>query len=195
MLFAGLCHSLWKGNKKIMLYNVAQLMKASVGTSLGYDIQEEEIQLDEDLKVIGPIDGHVRIRRTNQGLLVDGWVDLTLELTCTRCLNIFEQSMHVTFMEQFHPTVDIVTGLTLPPIEEEEAFPIDDHHLIDITEAIRQQVLLALPIATLCREDCAGLCSQCGHDLNLGPCDCKPEVDTRFSVLEKLLQNGSGSES
>src|SRR2546421_243242 len=104
-----------------MLYNVAQLMKASVGTSLGYDIQEEEIQLDEDLKVIGPIDGHVRIRRTNQGLLVDGWVDLTLELTCTRCLNIFEQSMHVTFMEQFHPTVDIVTGLALPPIEEEEA--------------------------------------------------------------------------
>jgi len=180
---------------KIMLYNVAQLMKASVGTSLGYDIQEEEIQLDEDLKVIGPIDGHVRIRRTNQGLLVDGWVDLTLELTCTRCLNIFEQSMHVTFMEQFHPTVDIVTGLTLPPIEEEEAFPIDDHHLIDLTEAIRQQVLLALPIATLCREDCAGLCSQCGHDLNLGPCDCQPEVDTRFSVLEKLLQNGSGSES
>jgi len=64
-----------------MLYNVAQLMKASVGTSLGYDIQEEDIQLDEDLKVIGPIDGHVRIRRTNQGLLVDGWVDLTLELT------------------------------------------------------------------------------------------------------------------
>jgi uncharacterized protein len=181
--------------QEIMLYNVAQLMKASVGTSLEYDIHEEDIQLDEDLKVIGPIDGHVRIRRTNQGLLVDGWVDLTLELTCTRCLKIFEQPMHVTFMEQFHPTVDIVTGLTLPPIEEEEVFPIDDHHLIDITEAIRQQVLLALPIATLCREDCAGLCSQCGHDLNLGPCDCKPEVDTRFSVLEKLLQNGSGLES
>src|SRR5438045_6364803 len=142
-----------KRKQKIMLYNVAQLMKASVGTSFGYDIQEEDVQLDEDLKVIGPIDGHARIRRTNQGLLVDGWVDLTLELTCTRCLNIFEQSMHVTFMEQFHPTVDIVTGLTLPPIEEEEAFPIDDHHLIDRTESLRQQVLLALAFATLCPED------------------------------------------
>src|SRR5436853_5011524 len=120
--------------QEIMLYNVAQLMKAAVGTSLEYDIHEEDIQLDKDLKIVSPIDGHVRIRRTNQGLLVDGWVDLTLELTCTRCLNIFEQSMHVTFMEQFHPTVDIVTGLALPPIEEEEAFPIDDHHLIDITE-------------------------------------------------------------
>src|SRR5438045_8610787 len=139
--------------QKIMLYNVAQLMKASVGTSLEDNIHEEDIQLDEDLKIIGPIDGHVRIRRTNQGLLVDGWVDLTLELTCTRCLNIFEQPVHVTFMEQFHPTVDIVTGLVLPPIEEEEAFPIDDHHLIDRTESLRQQVLLALAFATLCPED------------------------------------------
>src|SRR5437870_9154094 len=132
--------------QKTMLYNVAQLMKASVAPALQDDMHEEDIHLDEDLKVIGPIDGHVRIRRTNQGLLVDGWVDLTLELTCTRCLKIFEQPMHVTFMEQFHPTVDVITGVALPPIEEEDVFAIDDHHLIDITEAIRQQVLLALPI-------------------------------------------------
>ncbi|HYL42950.1 MAG TPA: DUF177 domain-containing protein [Ktedonobacteraceae bacterium] len=176
-----------------MLYNVAQLMKAAVGTSLEYDIHEEDIQLDEDLNVVGPIDGRVRIRRTNQGLLVDGWVDLTLELSCTRCLKTFEQSMRIPFMEQFYPTVDILTGVTLPPSEEEDAFPIDDHHQVDLTEAIRQQVLLALPMVTLCSEDCKGLCSQCGHDLNLGPCDCQPEIDTRFSVLEKLLQNGSQS--
>lgn len=177
-----------------MLYNVAQLMKAPVGTALEYPIHEESVQLDEELKVIGPLEGHVRIRRTNQGLLVDGWVDLTLELSCTRCLTLFEQPMHVTFMEQFYPTVDIITGVALPPPEEEEdAFPIDDHHLLDLTEAVRQNVILALPMVTLCREDCAGLCPQCGHDLNLGPCNCKPEVDTRFSVLEKLLQNGSES--
>jgi uncharacterized protein len=177
--------------QEIMLYNVAQLMKAAVGTSLEYDIHEEDIQLDKDLKIVSPIDGHVRIRRTNQGLLVDGWVDLTLELSCTRCLEEFEQPMHVTFMEQFYPTVDIITGAMLPPSEDEDAFPIDDHHLLDLTEAIRQRVLLEIPMVTLCREDCAGLCSQCGHNLNLGPCDCKPEVDTRFNALHKLLQNGS----
>ena len=174
-----------------MIYNVAQLMKAPVGTSLEYDISEDEIQLDKDIQVIGPLLGHVRLRRTNQGLLVDGCVDLTLELSCNRCLKEFEQPMHVTFAEQFYPTVDVVSGLPLPPIDEEEIFPIDDHHLVDLTEAVRQNVLLALPMVTLCREDCKGLCPQCGHDLNLGPCECKPEVDTRFSVLEKLLQNGS----
>jgi uncharacterized protein len=178
-----------------MLYNVAQLMKAPVGTSLEYDIDEEDVQLDSDLKVIGPLTGHVRLRRINQGLLVDGWVELTLELTCTRCLKEFEQPLHVDFTEQFNPTVDVVTGLPMPPFDEEEIFPIDEHHLVDLTEAIRQNVLLALPMVTLCQEDCKGLCPQCGHDLNLGPCECQPEVDTRMSVLAKLLQDGSNSES
>jgi uncharacterized protein len=174
-----------------LLFNVAQLMKARVGTSLASDFHEEDIQLDDEIKVIGPLDGHVRMRRTNQGLLVDGWVELTLELSCNRCLKAFEQPMHVTFEEQFYPTVDVVSGKPLAPFDEDEIFPIDEHHLVDLTEAIRQNVLLAMPMATICREDCKGLCPQCGHDLNLGPCECKPEVDARLSVLENLLQNES----
>ncbi|GAC1559048.1 MAG: DUF177 domain-containing protein [Ktedonobacteraceae bacterium] len=171
-----------------MIYNVAQLMKSPVGTSSTEDIDEENVQFDEDLKVVGPIVGKVRMRRVNQGLLVDGWTDVTLELICTRCLKEFEQTMHLAFEERFYPTIDIVTGMPLPAIEEEDVFPIDDHHLIDLTEAIRQCILLELPMVTLCQKECAGLCSQCGHELNLGPCDCKPEVDERFSALSALLQ-------
>jgi uncharacterized protein len=175
-----------------MLFNVAQLMKSDVGTSLATDFQEDdEVTLDDDFKVVGPLKGHARMRRTNQGLLVDGWVELTLRLNCTRCLKDFEQPMHVTFEELFYPTVDVVTGMPIPAFDEEEAFPLDDHHQLDLTEALRQNVLTAIPMVTLCREDCQGLCSQCGKDLNLGPCDCKPEVDYRLSVLEKLLQDGS----
>ncbi len=91
-----------------MLYNVAQLLKADVGTSFQADIDEERIQLDDDIKVIGPLKGHVRMRRVNQGLLVDGWVDLTLGLACNRCLKEFEHPMHVAFEEVFYPTVDVV---------------------------------------------------------------------------------------
>jgi uncharacterized protein len=175
-----------------MLFNVAQLMKSAVGTSFVTDFQEneDEVTLDEDLTVVDPIEGHVRMRRTNQGLLVDGWVDLTLELTCTRCLKNFEQPMHISFEEQFYPTVDVLTGMPLPTFDQEEIFPIDDHHQLDLTEAVRQNTLTALPMVTICREDCKGLCSQCGQDFNLGPCDCKPEVDSRLSILEQLLQNG-----
>ena len=176
-----------------MLYNVAQLMKAGVGTSLEADIHEEQVQFDADLKTIGPLNGYVRMRRINQGLLVDGWVDLTLELSCSRCLKEFEQPLHVSFEEVFYPTVDVITGIHLLPFDEEEIFPIDERHLVDLTEAVRQNVLLAIPMVPLCREDCPGLCSQCGHDLSLGSCECKPEVDVRLSVLGKLLQNGSQS--
>lgn len=172
-----------------MIFNVAQLMKAPVGTSLVNDFHEEDIQLDDDIEVIGPIDGHVRMRRTNQGLLVDGWVELTLELSCNRCLKTFEQPMHVDFEEQFYPTVDVISGMPLEPFDEDEIFPIDAHHEVDLTEAVRQNVLLALPMVTICREDCRGLCPQCGQDLNLGSCGCKPEVDERLSVLKQLLQN------
>jgi uncharacterized protein len=172
-----------------MIFNVAQLMKAPVGTSVVNDFHEEDIQLDDDIEVLGPIDGHVRMRRTNQGLLVDGWVELTLELSCNRCLKTFEQPMHVDFEEQFYPTVDVISGMPLDPFDEDEIFPIDAHHEVDLTEAVRQNVLLALPMVTICREDCKGLCPQCGQDLNLGSCECKPEVDARLSVLKQLLQN------
>jgi len=175
-----------------MLFNVAQLMKSVVGTSFVTDFQEnDEVALDDDFNVAGPITGHARMRRTNQGLLVDGWVDLSLELTCTRCLKDFEQSMHVPFEEQFYPTIDILTGMPTPAFDGEEIFPLDDHHQLDLTEAVRQNVLLTLPMVRLCKEDCQGLCSQCGKDLNLGPCDCKPEGDDRLNILEKLLQDGS----
>jgi uncharacterized protein len=176
-----------------MIYNVAQLMKAPVGTTQINDFHEEDFQAGDDIQVVGPLDGHVRMRRTNQGLLVDGWVDLTLQLECNRCLKVFEQPMHITFEEQFYPTVDVVSGLPLAPFDEEDIFPIDAHHELDLTEAIRQNALTALPMVTLCQEDCKGLCLRCGHDLNLGPCECKPEVDARLSILEKLLQNGSQS--
>ena len=171
-----------------MIFNVAQLLKSPVGTSFEADIHEEHIQFDEELKVIGPIDGHTRIRRINQGLLVDGWIDLVLEMTCTRCLKVFEQAMHVPFEERFYPTVDVVTGMPTHPVDVEEAFPMDEHHLLDLSEPVRQQVLLEIPMVTLCKEDCAGLCAQCGKDLNEGPCECQPEVDTRLSVLKTLLQ-------
>lgn len=170
-----------------LIYNVAQLMKAPVGTSVAYDFSEEDVHLD-DIPATGPLTGHVRMRRTNQGLLVDGWADFVLALTCDRCLKEFERPVHVTFEEQFYPTVDVVSGLPLAPFDTEEIFPIDAHHEVDLTEAIRQNTLAKLPMVTLCREDCQGLCPQCGHDLNLGPCGCVPEVDSRLSVLEQLLR-------
>ena len=57
-----------------------------------------------------------------------------------------------------------------------------------------KNLLLALPTRALCREECAGLCAQCGKDLNEGPCDCQPQIeDERFSALRSLLGGGESA--
>jgi len=56
---------------------------------------------------------------------------------------------------------------------------------VDLRPALREQWLLAAPGLALCREDCKGLCPKCGADLNLGPCDCAPDVDPRWAALRR----------
>ena len=80
--------------------------------------------------------------------------------------------------EEFKPTVDVVRGAYVPVDEEDAALLINEHHVLDIGEVVRQAVLLEVPMQVLCRPDCAGLCQTCGQDLNEGSCDC-PDEDIR----------------
>ncbi len=173
-----------------MIYNVAQLLKAPVGTAMRVELDPaDHLDLGEEhVRLAGDALGTVRLHRTNQGILADGMVAVPVELTCDRCLELYATTLSVPLREQFYPTVDILTGVALPLPEDELVFLIDHNHLLDLREAIRQLVLLALPMQTLCREDCAGLCPQCGHNLNEGPCGCEPDTtDDRFAALRALL--------
>ena len=57
----------------------------------------------------------------------------------------------------------------------------------DLTELFTTALVLSMDAKHVCSEDCKGLCPKCGRDLNNGPCDCRPETDPRFAVLEQLL--------
>jgi uncharacterized protein len=176
-----------------MIYNVAQLLKAQVGTSLSVELDSSvplELE-DNSVRLISPVSGRVRFRRTNQGILADGRIEARVELTCVRCLEPFTSAVSFRLEEEFYPTVDVVTGVFLPETENELIFPIDHNHQLDLREAIRQNLLLALPMQPLCKEDCAGLCPQCGKNLNEGPCHCQPQRDERFSALKDLFANTS----
>ncbi len=173
-----------------MIYNVAQLLKSPVGTSLRVPLDpEDQLELDEDrVRLSGPVEGTVRLHRTNQGILVDGTATTPVELQCDRCLEPFAMTVTFPLREQFYPTIDVNTGVPLPQESDELVFPIDQNHLLDLREAIRQNLLLTLPMQAVCREDCAGLCPQCGQNLNEGRCDCVPDIpDSRFDTLRSLL--------
>ncbi len=174
-----------------MQYNVAQLLKQAVGSTRSY-------QFDERLE---PVDGlprravaRVLLTRTNRGILVQGTARVEVHCQCSRCLEEFDTELEFAFEEEYLPTRDIVTGALLPLPEDDSAFLIDENHILDFKEAIRQYTVINTPIRVLCRPDCAGLCPTCGQNLNLGGCDCPREaVDPRLAALAKLLNGLSNS--
>ena len=169
-----------------MQINVSQLLQAPVGT-------ERDYQVSDVVDVAGDgnsrqVEGKVRLIRTPRSILVKGGLSTDVELTCSRCLSVFNAPLALNVEDEYHPTVDVVSGTPLPPPEEPGSFTIDTHHILDLTEAIRQYTLLAIPMKPVCREDCAGLCQNCGENLNQGPCGCpSPVTDPRWSELTRLL--------
>lgn len=178
-----------------MEYNVAQLLKSPVGTSRQYDVDEPLDRIDE-YEVSGPVQGQVKLTRTNRGVYVDARLGATVKLVCGRCLEEADESVQVRIREEYLPTVDVSTGLPVAERPDEEAGTIDEHHILSLDDAFRQYTLLELPMRPLCRPDCKGLCPRCGKNLNEGPCDCLPEPASEgLEPLAKLLRDLETRES
>jgi len=171
-----------------MQINVSQLLKVSIGSTRNYKMSEiVDISGSECL-----VQGKVGLIRTNRSILVNGTLHTEIEITCSRCLGVFTYPLTLNIEEEYFPTTDVVSGASLPIPDEPGCFTIDEHHILDLTEAICQYTLLAIPMKPLCREDCAGLCPKCGHDLNQDSCGCPgQEIELRWSVLRDYLSTSS----
>lgn len=165
-----------------MQINVSQLLKAPLGATRDYKISEiVDIADDGNSR---RVQGDITLLHTQRSILAKGVLRTEVEFTCCRCLTLFRYPMSLSIEEEYIPVVDVISGAPLPPPEDPSSFTIDQHHIIDLTEAIRQYTMLATPMKPLCREDCVGLCQNCGHNLNQGPCDCPTqEIDPRWSKL------------
>ena len=133
------------------------------------------------------IQGEVRLTRTDRSILVQGTLNTEIELTCSRCLSPFSCPLTLNIEDEYFPTADIFSGRPLPLPDEPDCFTIDEQHILDLTEAVRQYALLATPMKPLCHEDCAGLCPTCGYNLNQGACNCpSQEIDPRWAKLSRM---------
>jgi uncharacterized protein len=122
---------------------------------------------------------------------VDGGVEVSADISapwvgeCRRCLKPVDGVLHTHVREMYRPR-----GPGEADDEDEETYPLSGEQL-DLRPLVRDAILLDLPIAPLCREDCRGLCPTCGADLNDGPCDCPPaRSDPRWAVLDQLRGTG-----
>ena len=170
-----------------MQINVSQLLKSPIGSTRDYEVSEiVDIAGGNSM-----VQGEVRLMRTDRGILAKGTLHTEVEATCSRCLSLFGCPLALNIEEEYFPVTDVVSGTSLPLPGEPGCFTIDEHHVLDLAEAIRQYVLLVIPMKTLCRQNCAGLCPSCGHNLNEGSCNCLPqEMEPRWSELSKLALAG-----
>lgn len=173
-----------------MQYNVSQLLKGPIGAVQEKAIDEDISAWQDELACVGPAVGRVHLLRTDAGILVQGWIETRVRLMCSRCLAEFEITLQATVEEEFRAGGQFATQNRTSDEATDPALQIDDQHTLDLREVVRQQLLLALPLHPICRLDCAGLCSQCGEDLNNGPCGCEREEDPRWSALREMQLAG-----
>ena len=141
-----------------MEFNVAQLMKEATGASREYSLDDDITNLDSGLTPVSNLTGNLELLRIHSGVLARGDFRVGLSLQCGRCLEPVSISVSVEFSESFRPLTDIQTGRFLAPEEFEgqtedltdEALLINAQHILDISEVVRQNIWLSIPIVGAC---------------------------------------------
>jgi len=129
----------------------------------------------------------LRISKAGRKVIVQGDIHIKGLLTCSRCLENFDEEMDLSFMDECNPLPEMVTEPEYELSREELDISYYEHDEIDLDELIKEQVLLSMPIKPLCRPECKGLCLKCGKNLNEGACQCeRDEIDARLEILKKL---------
>lgn len=126
-------------------FNVAQLLREEMGSRRDYAFTEGSLSLDETLQ-LRDISGSVRFTRTATGVWVNAKARGSVRLTCVRSLEEFDHEVRVEFSDEFHSVIDVFTGSGLPPPIEEDPFFLNELHMADIGEALREYTLLELPL-------------------------------------------------
>ena len=152
-----------------MSFNVATLLQEPIGSRRRRTLDREAMASTRD-GWAADVSGSVDLLRTARGVLVRARVSCAPTLECARCLDTFVQPLDLVIDEEFVPVVDLVTGERVEAGEDE--LRIDERHVLDLSEAVRQYEQAAIPLQPICRPGCAGLCPECGANRNEERCGC-----------------------
>jgi uncharacterized protein len=167
-----------------LTFPLAGLLAEPPGTSRIWPVGGVTIPLPDDLRLADPIEGSVRIARTNRGVLVDAALTTSIEGECSRCLREIEIPIAVRVEEEALPSVELTSGVPLDTSAEPDVVRLNDHHELELGPLVGEAISLAEPIAPLCEPECPGLCPICGERLGPGHV-AHPEdvVDPRLEAL------------
>jgi len=155
----------------------------------GIDLNfSERLSRNSLLESIGPVNAHLRIDRRGEKIRIEGNIQGRVALQCSRCLVNFRKELSLNINLLYHPATEVANEETYEVSRDEINIGFYSNDELDITQVIREQLILNLPMKALCDETCKGLCPVCGADMNLQRCECRYEsVDPRLKSLKKLL--------
>lgn len=150
--------------------------------------QPEELNpVDERVRVTQPAEVKGNVNQAAHEVFVSGHVETRAQLECDRCLQLVELPVSADFALEYITGSDYESSSAAALSEEELAVSVFDGESIDVDEIVKEQILLAVPARTLCREECKGICPECGTDLNARQCNCADEeVDPRWAALQSF---------
>jgi uncharacterized protein len=182
-----------------LIFNVATLLREPEGAHREYEYEQTALKLSDDPEdkpnEARNIEGFIKLTKVRKDVLTqgDGVADVTLE--CVRCLRDYEQEVEYEIEEIFRPSIDVFTGYAVQLEDAKDAgdLRIDGNHLLNLGEAIRQQILVSLPVAPVCGDDCPGygaIMERVNSDVQPSA-DVDDEVatpaDPRWAALSQLL--------
>jgi uncharacterized protein len=125
-------------------FNVAQLLREDIGARRDHEFAGETLQLDETL-VLRDLGGSIRFMRSSTGVFAHVQAQGTVQLICVRSLEAFDYELALDVHDELHSVVDVMTGAPLQRPPEEDPFMLDELHMADIGEVLREYALLTLP--------------------------------------------------
>jgi uncharacterized protein len=168
--------------------------------------------LEADEKYAGPLTIHLEVAKVEGPITVTGTLEGTALRQCVRCLTEYADPLSVSVYAEYMRQAGSSSKASVaaqprggkrrePGVEaaeeadkeEDEVYFYQGEH-IDMAPMLREQIILSAPMQPLCREDCQGLCPQCGQNWNDRRCGCPPEqVPNPFRVLRDRSSKGGNA--
>ena len=163
-----------------MLLNVKNIINApGERMEFRFDLDLSDVDFGGLYPVQEPVVVTGDVRNTAGMLILQFTAGTTLHCVCDRCLK--------PFLREKSTQCEYLLAEELEDKESDSILLLDDG-TVDLGDLARTAFILDMDTKHLCSEDCKGLCSGCGVDLNQGSCVCQKEADPRLAVLAKLLE-------
>jgi uncharacterized protein len=163
---------------RVLKLNVGFLLTGGPAHSHDSELDIPTVRVADDL-TLKYVRGPIRLSHTKEGILVRAKIETAIDDECYRCLSKIE---HLISIE--------VEELYAHHQQREAEFRINEDGMLDLAPLLRAEALIGVSHRALCQEDCQGLCSGCGINLNHAECICdSDDIDPRLAKLKKLLDS------